>query len=506
MVAELKSCAVIGINAQLVTVEMDYVDGVPDFQIVGLGDTAVKESRERVKAALKNVHIELPAKCYVANLAPADMKKEGSFYDLPIAIAAAMCSGKLRNIDLKDAMFVGELSLRGELRPVHGILPAALCAKENGLKRLFIPEKNKLEASVVSGIEIYACNTLFDVLSHISGTSEMTPFENSEDMFNFTGDEYELDFADVKGQEGTKWALEVAVAGGHNVLMTGSPGAGKTMLAKRIPSIMPDLTFDEAIEITKIHSVSGILPENTALLKTRPFRSPHHTVSPAGLAGGGTVPKPGEISMAHNGVLFLDEFPEFRRDAVEILRQPMENGSITVSRTRATVTYPSNFMLIAATNPCPCGFLYDPVHECTCTQAAIERYKNKISGPVLDRIDIQINVDPVAFDDLNRKSKSESSKSIRERVNKARKIQIKRFEGTNVYCNANMTEPMIEKYCALDERSKAILKLAFERLGMSARAYSRTLKVARTIADLEGSENITQNHLMQSLRLRKQEN
>ncbi len=505
MVAELKSCAVIGINAQLVNVEMDYVDSVPDFQIVGLGDTAVKESRERVKAALKNTHIELPPKCYVANLAPADMKKEGSFYDLPIAIAAAFCSGKIKSVDLSDAMFVGELSLKGEIRSVHGILPAALCAKEKGLKRIFVPDGNKKEASVVSGIEVYPCKSLTQILEHITGVAPIEPYVNTEPLFDTGEDEYILDFADVKGQKGTKWALEVAAAGGHNVIMTGSPGAGKTMLAKRIPSILPDLTFDEAIEITKIHSVAGSLPENTALIKTRPFRNPHHTVSPAGLAGGGAVPRPGEISMAHNGVLFLDEFPEFRRDAVEILRQPMENGTITVSRTRATVTYPSNFMLVAATNPCPCGFLNDPVHDCTCTQAAVERYKNKISGPVLDRIDIQINVDPVAFEDLSKKEKAESSKEIRRRVNNARKIQLERFKGTNVFCNADMTEPMLEKYCVLSEECKAVLKLAFERLGMSARAYSRTLKVSRTIADLEGSENITKDHIMKALMLRKTE-
>ncbi len=505
MVAEMKSCAVIGINAQLVNVEMDYNDGVPDFQIVGLGDTAVKESRERVKSALKNTHIELPAKCYVANLAPADMKKEGSFYDLPIAVAAAFCCGKIKSVNLSDAMFIGELSLKGEIRRVNGILPAALCAKENGLKRIFIPDANKKEASVVSGLEIYPCKSLKQLLEHITGFSPIEPYVNKEPVFDEGKDEYVLDFADVKGQTGAKWALEVAAAGGHNVIMTGSPGAGKTMLAKRIPSILPDLTFEEAIEITKVHSVAGTLPENTALVKARPFRSPHHTVSPAGLAGGGTVPRPGEISMAHNGVLFLDEFPEFRRDAVEILRQPMESGTITVSRTRASVTYPSNFMLVAATNPCPCGFLNDPVHPCTCSQSAIERYRNKISGPVLDRIDIQVSVDPVAFEDLSKKKKAETSEQIRRRVNAARRIQIKRFEGTNIFCNADMTEAMLEKYCALDEESVNTLKMAFEKFGMSARAYSRTLKVSRTIADLSGSENITKDHILMALRLRKTE-
>lgn len=505
MVAEMKSCAVIGINAQIVNVEMDYNDGVPDFQIVGLGDTAVKESRERVKSALKNTHIKLPSKCYVANLAPADMKKEGSFYDLPIAVAAAFCCGQIKRVNLSDAMFIGELSLKGEIRRVNGILPAALCAKENGLKRIFIPDANKKEASVVSGLEIYPCKSLKQLLEHITGVSPIEPYVNKEPVFDEGKDEYVLDFADVKGQTGAKWALEVAAAGGHNVIMTGSPGAGKTMLAKRIPSILPDLTFEEAIEITKVHSVAGTLPENTALVKTRPFRSPHHTVSPAGLAGGGTIPRPGEISMAHNGVLFLDEFPEFRRDAVEILRQPMESGIITVSRTRAIVTYPSNFMLVAATNPCPCGFLNDPVHPCTCSQSAIERYKNKISGPVLDRIDIQVSVDPVAFEDLSKKEKSETSEQIRRRVNTARKIQLKRFEGTNIFCNADMTEAMLEKYCALDEESVSTLKIAFEKLGMSARAYSRTLKVSRTIADLSGSENITKDHILMALRLRKTE-
>ncbi|MBO5452799.1 MAG: YifB family Mg chelatase-like AAA ATPase [Clostridia bacterium] len=505
MVAELNSCAVIGIGAQMVKVEMDFVEGVPDFQIVGLGDTAVKESRERVKAALKNAYIELPTKCYVANLAPADMKKEGSFYDLPLAIAAAFCSGKIKSTDLSDAMFLGELSLKGEIRPVHGVLPAAICAKENGIKRLFVPDANKQEAAVVEGLDVYPCKSLTAVLEHITGVGVIDIYKSDQNELCFRGDEYTLDFADVKGQTASKWALEVAAAGGHNVIMTGSPGAGKTMLAKRIPSIMPDLTFEEAIEITKVHSVAGTLPENTALLKTRPFRNPHHTVSSAGLAGGGSVPKPGEISLAHNGVLFLDEFPEFRRDAVEILRQPMENGSITVSRSRATVTYPSNFMLVAATNPCPCGFLNDPVHECTCSQAAIERYKNKISGPVLDRIDIQIDVEPVAFDSLSTKTKAESSKSVRERVNRARRIQLERFKGTDVYCNANMTEQMLEKYCALDNEGKAIFKLAFEKLGMSARGYSRILKVARTIADLSGCENITKDHIMQALRLRKSE-
>ena len=433
MVTSLKSCAIAGIDGRVVEVEVDTIKGLPSFDIVGLADTAVKESKERVRSALKNSGVKMPSMKYTINLAPADMKKEGVFYDLPIALGIAVSLGVLSADAIKDSMFVGELSLNGEIRRISGILPCSICAKENGIKRIFVPAENGKEAAVVDSVEVYSCTDLSSLISFLSEGKGMEPEKHIEMSENISFDGID-DFSDVKGQNMAKRALEIAAAGGHNCCMIGSPGTGKTMLAKRIGSILPKLTLDEALEVTKIHSIAGITDRNTSLITKRPFRSPHHTVSAAGLSGGGAVPKPGEVSLAHNGVLFLDEFPEFRKDAIEILRQPLEDGKITVSRVHSTVVYPSNIMLVAAMNPCKCGYFGDPEHECKCTPTQIEKYMSKISGPIMDRIDIHIRMNPVKFDELKSIATGEKSEAIRERVNKARKIQLNRFKNDNILC------------------------------------------------------------------------
>ena len=500
MVASLKSCAITGVDGHIVQVEVDTIKGMPAFDIVGLADTAVKESKERVRSALKNSGVKMPAMKYTVNLAPADMKKEGVFYDLPVALGIVSCLEILK-CDFSDSMFIGELSLSGEIRRVSGILPCAICAKENGIKRIFVPEENAKEASVVDGIEVYACTTLEKLITFLAEGKGMEPTEHIDitEQFNYEGIE---DFADVKGQNLAKRALEIAAAGGHNCCMIGSPGTGKTMLAKRIGSILPEMTLNEAIEVTKIHSIAGITDRNTSLITKRPFRSPHHTVSAAGLSGGGAIPKPGEVSLAHNGVLFLDEFPEFRKDAIEILRQPLEDSKITVSRVHSTVVYPSSIMLVAAMNPCKCGYFGDPEHECKCTPSQIEKYMSKISGPIMDRIDIHIKMNPVKFDELKSISTGEKSEVIRERVNKARKIQLERFKDDGIYSNAQMSSAHIRKYCSLGEVQTQLLKVAFDKFSLSARAYDKILKLARTIADLAGSEEITSAHLTEAISYR----
>lgn len=502
MLASINSTGLNGIDGFMVTVEADLSNGLPAFDIVGLPDAAVKESRERVKSAIKNSGFTVPVKRMTVNLAPADRKKEGPAYDLPISMAILSASEQLEQADLSRCMFVGELSLDGRLRPVTGVLPMVLEARKNGIETVILPAENAGEAAVASNMEIIGAHCLADIVRHLRGEERISPTEIDLDSLFRTQDAYTVDFADVRGQQSVKRALEVAVAGGHNILMIGSPGSGKSMLAQRIPTILPDLSFEEALEITKIHSIAGTLPHDVPLMTTRPFRSPHHTVSAVGLIGGGTYPKPGEISIAHNGVLFLDELPEFARNALEVLRQPLEDGEVHISRANASYTYPANVLLAASMNPCKCGWYGDPRHECTCTPPQISRYMSKISGPLLDRIDIHIEVPSVAYADLTSKKQEESSSTIRARVNKARRRQQARFAGTGIYSNSGMTPAQIRKYCPLAPEVQDVLKLAFDSLGLSARAHDRILKVARTIADLNGDEDITVDHIGEAIQYR----
>ena len=499
MFAKAKSLGIYGMDAFSVVVEADLSKGLPRFDIVGLPDAAVKESRERVRASIKNCRFEYPVSRITVNIAPADIKKEGPLYDLPIFMALLAAMGQIKG-SLDDYAFVGELSLDGEIRPCTGILPMVLKAREQGVPAVFIPYANRTEAGAVNGIDVFAAKNIFEVVKHISGEERLEPcFTEAERLAVY---DETLDFADVKGQADAKHALEIAAAGGHNCIMVGPPGTGKSMLAKRLPSILPRMTFEEELETTKIYSIAGELPDGVQLITSRPFRSPHHTISAQGLTGGGQFPRPGEISLAHNGVLFMDEFPEFDRRAKESLRQPLEDGKITIARSAGTVCYPSNIMVVAAMNPCPCGYLGHPSKECVCTEAAKRRYRDKVSGPILDRIDIHIEVEPVDYDRLSSSQKEESSAAIRERVERAREIQRRRFEGTDISCNAKMTPRMTRELCVLDEEAKALLKLSFEKLGLSARAYDKILRISRTIADLEGSELICSAHIAQAVQYR----
>lgn len=499
MFAKAKSLGIYGMDAFSVVVEADLSKGLPRFDIVGLPDAAVKESRERVRASIKNCRFEYPVSRITVNIAPADIKKEGPLYDLPIFMALLAATGQIKG-SLDDYAFVGELSLDGEIRPCTGILPMVLKAREQGVPAVFIPYANRTEAGAVNGIDVFAAKNIFEVVKHISGEERLEPcFTEAERLAVY---DETLDFADVKGQADAKRALEIAAAGGHNCIMVGPPGTGKSMLAKRLPSILPKMTFEEELETTKIYSIAGELPDGVQLITSRPFRSPHHTISAQGLTGGGQFPRPGEISLAHNGVLFMDEFPEFDRRAKESLRQPLEDGKITIARSAGTVCYPSNIMVVAAMNPCPCGYLGHPSKECVCTEAAKRRYRDKVSGPILDRIDIHIEVEPVDYDRLSSAQKEESSAAIRERVERAREIQRRRFEGTDISCNAKMTPRMTRELCVLDEEAKSLLKLSFEKLGLSARAYDKILRISRTIADLEGSELICSAHIAQAVQYR----
>lgn len=501
MFSKIKSVGLLGLDSYMIDVELNISNGKYSMEVVGLPDTAVSEARDRIIAALHNSGFEMHMSShYTFNLAPADRKKEGSLYDLPMAVAVLSATKQIMG-DYKNAAFIGELSLSGSIKSVKGVLPMVMAAKENGLKDIYVPFDNGEEAAVIDGINIYAVKSLKELVDHINDFKKLAPVE-LKPFKHYELPEFLPDFKDVKGQYEVKRALEVAAAGGHNVMMIGPPGSGKSMLAKRIPTILPDITVDEALETTKIYSLSGNLSKNNPIINYRPFRSPHHSVSPAGLSGGGSIPKPGELSLAHNGVLFLDELPEFSRSTMEVLRQPIENGTITISRASCALTYPCSVMLICAMNPCPCGYFGHPTRTCSCPNGAPSRYLSKVSGPLLDRLDIHIEVPPVDYAQLSEAESGEPSASIRKRVNEARKIQIERFKGTGISCNAKMTSALTRKYCILSPSASKTLELSFERLGLSARAYDKILKVARTIADLDASENIENKHILEAIQYR----
>ncbi|NLU31928.1 MAG: YifB family Mg chelatase-like AAA ATPase [Clostridiaceae bacterium] len=501
MFSRVATCGLTGLEGHLIEVEIDISNGIPGFDVVGLAETSVKEARERVKAAIKNSGFRFPGQRITLNLAPADIRKDGTDYDLPIAIGILVAAGVIPEESVKGYFISGELALDGSVRPVPGMLCKAITAKELQYGRMMIPAQNLPEVSVVRGIEYYPVNNLNEAVAHFTGEATIKPAERIE-----TGEKTKaatgLDFSDVLGQNHAKRALEVAASGGHNVIMIGSPGSGKTMLARRLPTILPDLSFEESMEVTKIYSVAGMLPPHTSLITERPFRAPHHTMSAASLVGGGRIPKPGEVSLSHYGVLFLDELPEFGRTTLDILRQPMEDGFVCIARINSTITYPSRFMLVAAANPCKCGYYGDPVKPCTCSPREAEHYLGRLSGPLMDRIDIQVQVPTIRYSDLESRSGEESSEAIKKRVCKARAIQKERYRGLNIFCNAGLTSAMVREFCKVDDDGKRMLRSAFDRLKLSARAHDRILKVARTIADLEESPVIQAVHIAEAIQYR----
>ncbi|MBQ2865535.1 MAG: YifB family Mg chelatase-like AAA ATPase [Clostridia bacterium] len=498
MVSKINSCVLAGLSGHTATVETDLGRGLPRFDVVGLPDASVKESRDRVYAAIKNCGFVYPVSRITVNLAPGELKKEGPIYDLPILVGILAASKQLPEVPATAAM-IGELSLEGKLRAANGVLCMAMHLKSAGIEEFFVPEENAAEAAMVKGLTVYPVRDIQQLAAHLKGETLITPAAHTEYKPEVPDS---LDFVDVIGQETAKRALIIAAAGGHHALLIGTPGSGKSMLAKRLPSILPDLSEQEALEVTGVYSVAGMLPKGQAMIKSRPVRAPHHSISVNGLAGGGTHPRPGEISLAHNGVLFLDELPEFHRDALETLRQPLEDGEVTISRVSATCTYPSRFMMICAMNPCRCGYYGHPTKSCTCSEHQLREYRKRISGPLLDRIDIHVTVAPLPYEELEKRPKGETSAVIREKINRARKIQAQRYKDHGITTNAQLTPTLMEKFCTPDQKGQALLKAAYERLGLSARGYDKLLKLARTIADLEGSAEIQAQHIAEAVQYR----